>query len=463
MTRRSRADATGAGAMISTLWSALGGPAEWSGKVDILGQGALPSVFAVSDFATAAICTAGLAVAEWGDARSGQMPPVVVDRRLASLWFGFSIAPQGWALPPAWDPVAGDYACKDGFIRLHTNAPHHRDAALRVLDVETERAAVAARVSGWNGDELEAAIVAAGGCAAVMRSGREWVQHPQGRAVLSEPVMGMEAGGKADAFEGAFDPSRPLAGIRVLDLTRVLAGPVATRFLAGFGADVLRIDPPEWEEPGVVPEVTPGKRCARLDLKTGAGRARFKALLAEADVLVHGYRADALEALGLGADIRAARRPGLVEVSLNAYGWRGPWLNRRGFDSLVQMSCGLAEAGTRANGADKPVPLPVQALDHGAGYLMAAAALRGLSLRQTERRGSRWRTSLARVGGFLSDWPQTPEEVQIGKPLDAEYADHIEITDWGPAARLRSPLMLGETVMAWDRPAKDLGTSAPAW
>lgn len=463
MTRRSTADTPGTGAMISTLWSALGGCPERSGKVDILGQGALPSVFAVSDFATAAVATAGLALSEWGHARSGQMPPVVVNRRLASLWFGFSIAPQGWALPPAWDPVAGDYACKDGWIRLHTNAPHHRDAALRVLNAEAERAAVAARVARWNGDELEAAIVAAGGCAAAMRSGRDWAQHPQGRAVLSEPVMGMNVGEKADAFEGAFDPSRPLAGIRVLDLTRVLAGPVATRFLAGFGADVLRIDPPTWTEPGVVPEVTPGKRCARLDLKTAAGREQFKALLAEADVLVHGYRADALDALGLDAETRAALRPGLVDVSLNAYGWSGPWLNRRGFDSLVQMSCGLAEAGMRGSGTAQPVPLPVQALDHGAGYLMAAAVLRGLTLRQTQRTGSRWRTSLARVGGFLSDWPQNAEEVQIGKPQDGDYADHIEITDWGPAARLRAPVQLGETVMVWDRPAVDLGTSAPAW
>lgn len=463
MTRRTTADTPGIGAMISALWGALGGCPEWSGKVEILGQGALPSVFAVSDFATAAVATAGLAVAEWVHVRSGQVPPVVVDRRLASLWFGFSIAPQGWALPPAWDPVAGDYACKDGWIRLHTNAPHHRDASLRVLGVEAERAAVAERVARWNGDELEATIVAAGGCAAAMRSGRDWAQHPQGRAVLAEPVMGMNVGEKAAAFEGAFNPSRPLAGIRVLDLTRVLAGPVATRFLAGFGADVLRIDPPTWTEPGVVPEVTPGKRCARLDLKTAAGREQVRALLAEADVLVHGYRADALDALGLGTDVRAALRPGLVDVSLNAYGWSGPWLNRRGFDSLVQMSCGLAEAGMQAGGTGQPVPLPVQALDHAAGYLMAAAVLRGLSLRHTEGTGSLWRTSLARVGGFLSDWPQKPEEVQIGKPQDGDYADYIEITDWGPAARLRPPVELGETVMVWDRPARDLGTSAPAW
>ncbi len=449
--------------MVSELWAGLGGEPDMCRNIRVTGQGALASVFAVSDFAAAVLGVAGLALAEWIQVRSGVSHGVAVDRRLASLWFGFSILPKGWALPPAWDPVAGDYACADGWIRLHTNAPHHRAAALRVLGTAADRNAVRRAVAGWRGEALETAIVSEGGCVALMRSVRDWAAHPQGRAVLAEPVMGMEAAGEAAAFESAFEHSRPLAGIRVLDLTRVLAGPVATRFLAGFGADVLRIDPPTWEEPGVVPEVTPGKRCARLDLKTGAGRARFKALLAEADVLVHGYRADALEALGLGADIRAARRPGSVEVSLNAYGWRGPWLNRRGFDSLVQMSCGLAEAGKRANGADKPVPLPVQALDHGAGYLMAAAALRGLSLRQTQRRGSRWRTSLARVGGFLSGWPQEPDQIEIGKPQDADYASFVEVTEWGPAARLHPPLELGQTGMFWDRPAVDLGTSLPAW
>ena len=233
--------------------------------------------------------------------------------------------------------------------------------------------------------------------------------------------------------------------------------------LAGFGADVLRIDPPAWEEPGVVPDVTPGKRCARLDLKDTAGRERFKALLSEADVLVHGYRPDALQALGLGAEDRAGIRPGLIDVSHDAYGWSGPWKNRRGFDSLVQMSSGIAEAGMAAAGADRPVPLPVQALDHGTGYLLAAAAVRGLSLRQIRGTGSRWRTSLARVGGFLTAYSQGPVADPIGKAEPGDYAPDVEQTDWGAALRLNSPLRLGNAVMRCDRPAGELGRSQPVW
>lgn len=461
--RSSDSDGAVARAMISELWRAVGGESGLVDKVQVTGTGSLPSVFAVSNFAVAAIATAGLALAEWTRARSGITPDVQVCRRLASLWFGFSIAPQGWNLPPVWDAVAGDYAAADGWIRLHTNAPHHREAALRVLGTAPERQAVAARLATLRADDLETAIVAAGGCAAAMRSRQQWADHPQGRAVLAEPLMRIDRGAGAPEFAADFDALRPLAGVRVLDLTRVLAGPVATRFLAGFGADVLRIDPPSWDEGAVIPEVTPGKRCARLDLKNTSDPERFKALLTDADVLVHGYRPDALEAVGLGADIREQLNPGLIDVSLDAYGWSGPWAGRRGFDSLVQMSCGIAQAGMARGGADRPVPLPVQALDHGAGYLLAAAVVRGLTRRHTQAEGSRWRSSLARVGGFLTCYPQGPETGEIGKPERADYADESEQTDWGPALRLRPPLRIGTAAMAWNRPAGKLGRSAAEW
>lgn len=463
MNHSKNSDGAAAGAMMSELWHAVGGEPSLIDRVQVNGQGSLPSVFAVSDFAAAVIGTVGLALAEWTGARSGVLPDVTVDRRLASLWFGFSIAPQGWELPPTWDAIAGDYSAEDGWIRLHTNTPHHRDAALGVLKTAGNRDAVVAAVARWRADELEAAIVAAGGCAAVMRSLGAWGDHPQGSAVLAEPLLGMDVGGDGSPFDAELDRARPLAGIRVLDLTRVLAGPVATRFLAGFGADVVRIDPPGWDEGAVIPEVTLGKRCARLDLKTSADRERFMALLTEADVLVHGYRPDALERLGLGAEMRATLCPGLIDVALDAYGWSGPWAGRRGFDSLVQMSSGIAEAGMVAAGADRPVPLPVQALDHGAGYLLAAAALRGLTLRQTHATGSQWRTSLARVGGFLSRFPQGRHTTDIGRPERADYAGGVELTDWGPALRLRPPLRLGTAGMGWDRPAGRLGTSVAEW
>ncbi|MGX7706504.1 CoA transferase [Methylobacterium sp. Gmos1] len=431
--------------------------------VTVTGAGALPSVYPVSDLAAASVAAAGLALAELVEARFGRQPGVTVDRRLAAFWFSRSLHPQGWELPPLWDPVAGDYRTADGWIRLHTNAPHHRDAALAVLGTAPEREVVGRAVAAWRADDLEAAVVAAGGCAAAMRPAAAWAAHPQGAAVAREPLVAWEAGGAGTAGLTEARPERPLASLRVLDLTRVLAGPVATRFLAGFGATVLRLDPPGWEEPGVVPETTLGKACARLDLKDPAGRARFDDLLATADVLVHGYRPDALARLGLDAAARARLRPGLIDVSLDAYGWTGPWRERRGFDSLVQMSCGLAEAGMRRAGADKPVPLPVQALDHATGYLMAAACLHGLARRLATERGATARLSLARTAALLAAAPAPRPEAAPAAPEPADFAEVPEPTGWGPALRLHPPLVLDGVPMAWDRPAGPLGTAAPAW
>ncbi len=223
---------------------------------------------------------------------------------------------------------------------------------------------------------------------------------------------------------------RPLAGIRVLDLTRVLAGPVATRFLALLGAEVLRIDPPDWDEPAVIPEVTPGKRCAHLDLRTAEGHTALTELLRDTDVFVHGYRPGALAGLDFDPATLDGLRPGLIDVALDAYGSTGPWAHRRGFDSLVQMSTGIAAAGMDHARADQPVPLPVQALDHATGYLMAAAALTGLHRRRTDATGSRARLSLARTAALLVDrtGPALPREPLAEPGVDPT----VETTDVGP-------------------------------
>jgi crotonobetainyl-CoA:carnitine CoA-transferase CaiB-like acyl-CoA transferase len=427
-------------------------------QVEVTGSDALRSVFRVGDLAVAAIAAAGCSIATL----VGHDEPITVDRQLAAQWFGLSIRP-GWTLPPAWDALAGDYRAADGWIRLHTNASHHRAAALRVLGVPDDRSAVEAAVAGWRAEELQDAVAEAAGAAAAMRSIDEWRRHPQGIAVGAEPLVGYEPGTRLpndSARASVVDPERPLAGVRVLDLTRVLAGPIATRLLAGWGADVLRIDPPGWDEPGVIPEVMLGKRTARLDLTLQ--RDRFLELLAAADVLVHGYRADALERLGLGQAERDAIRPGLVDVALNAYGWTGPWRNRRGFDSLVQMSSGIAAEGMRRFGADRPTPLPVQALDHATGYLMAAAAIRGLLTAQREGYGSRWRLSLARTAALLVDAGRRDAGAPSAE-MEPPLTDDIEHTSWGPARRVRPPLTVPAVPLRWTIPARALGSDEPVW
>ncbi|WLH67432.1 CoA transferase [Pseudomonas sp. FP2309] len=425
--------------------------------------GALPSTYAVTELASASIGAAGQAVAELIRQQTERLPGVSVDRRLASFWFSSSIRPVGWHVPPLWDPVAGDYASADGWIRLHTNAPHHRAAAERVLGKVTERAEMARHVAPWHAAELEQAIVEAGGCAAQMRSWPAWQAHPQGLAVNAEALVQRQAYETTCNKPWLGSVARPLAGIKVLDLTRVLAGPVASRFLAGLGADVLRIDAPTWNEPGVVPEMTLGKRCARLDLKTPEGRQVFEGLLKDADILLHGYRADALEQLGYTASQLQALAPGLIDVSLNAYGWSGPWRNRRGFDSLVQMSSGIAHAGMVWKQSDTPLPLPVQALDHATGYLMAASVIRALSERLQTGRGGSARLSLARTAKLLVEAGPVPEQPALRAEAPGDQGQVIEQTAWGQAHRLLAPLTISGSPLQWDLPAGELGSHRPQW
>ena len=450
-------------ALTGTFWSALGGHTSEAAEVVFTGTGGLPSVFPVTDLACAAVGTAALSVADLIREAGGGRVAVSVDRRLSSMWFGFSIRPLGWRLPSIWDSIAGDYPARDGWIRLHTNAPQHRAIAQRILGVPGERAAVARAVAPWAKQDLERAIVEAGGCAAEMRTIDEWRGHPQGQAVAAEPLARVAA--ISTSMPGwRVQIERPLEGLRVLDLTRVLAGPVATRLLAGYGADVLRIDPPGWDEPGVVPEVTLGKRCARLDLQRTADRAVFEALLAKADILIHGYRPGALERLGFDAAARRRLAPGLIDVCLDAYGWSGPWAGRRGFDSLVQMSAGIAELGMRHFSGDKPMPLPVQALDHATGYLMAAAAIRGVARRLRDGSGCEARFSLARIAQVLTDQPSIAREPVLAAETELDLAPAVETTDWGPARRLASPVAIAGVPMRWDRPARRLGSeTAPRW
>ncbi|GAA4735773.1 CoA transferase [Amnibacterium soli] len=406
------------------------------------------------------------AVAAFADAvvallrEAGGAPSAAVDAPLVGAWFRQALTPIDWSPPSPWDPIAGDYRAADGWIRLHTNAPHHRAAALQVLEAAPDREAIAARVAGWGADDLESAVVAAGGAAATMRSPEAWLAHPQGAAAQREPLIDRLHTVPAPVDRRP-DPSRPLAGVRVLDLTRVIAGPVATRALAALGATVLRVDPPGWDEPAVAPDMTLGKRPARLDARTPEGRERLAELLAGADVLVHGYRRGALEPIGLGDAERQRIRPGLVEVALTAYGWSGPWTGRRGFDSLVQMSAGIAERGMRVTGADRPVPLPVQALDHATGWLMAAAAVAGLRDRLRGGSGSTAFLSLARTAAELLPAEPAPEPAPETAPA-VPQGGAID-TPWGAAALLPFPLRVDGVHLRFDAGPAPLGSAAPSW
>jgi hypothetical protein len=427
------------------IWRAIGDddglmpPVTYTGPEQVL-----PAVFDVTGLAAATVGAATLAAAELLAARRAEaMRPVHVDRRASSAAFLSEVlfTPQGWQRPPVWDPIAGDYPGRDGWIKLHTNYRAHRTAVETVIGPVKDREAAAAAVASCSDHELQDAVVAAGGAAAAMNDRARWLGSPAGAATAGEAISRLVSrpGMAPPDLTSSPDIPAPLAGVRVLDLTRVIAGPVCTRFLAAYGADVLRVDPPGFEEVGaLVPITSEGKHCTALDLTQSSDRAVFEALLGQAHVLVSGLRPGALEHLGYGGGDLHLRYPHLIGASLDAYGWSGPWSGRRGFDSLVQMSSGVAAAGAAARGLDRPVPLPAQALDHGTGYILAGAVCRALTRLIAVGSSTEIRSSLVGTANLLTEHP-TPDGLETPVPDLSNHDLSPVDTAWGPARRVPVP------------------------
>ncbi|KAA1421957.1 acyl-CoA transferase [Nocardioides humilatus] len=441
------------------IWHRIGGSPQSFDRLELTGpRTVLPSSYDVTGLAVASVAAATLGVA---DAIAPQSSPPLVRVNSLDACSSFlserRLTPLGWDLPPAWDAIAGNYRTADGWIRLHTNYSYHREAALAALGLpeEANRFQVAAAVRQRKGEELEQAVVDADGCAAMMRTGEEWIQHPAGLVAAGMPTVEIRATGAPTTFEPR--PNLRLGGLRVVDITRVIAGPMCTRFLAGYGADVLRIDPPGFDEVGaLLPLTTEGKRCAVLDISTEAGRGQLFSLLEDAHVLVHGLRPGALDRLGLGHDRLVEQFPHLVIGRISAYGTKGPWGRRHGFDSLVQMSSGLAVTETERSGSDEPSALPVQGLDHATGYLLAAGILRLLASRQAGIVS----TALAATAHLLSEH-RTPDPGVTAEPSLPALVTRSSA--WGRLLSTPVPGYISGVSPDLRIPAGPLGRYDPRW
>jgi crotonobetainyl-CoA:carnitine CoA-transferase CaiB-like acyl-CoA transferase len=368
---------------------------------------------------------------------------------------------------PAWDKIAGVYRTRDGrAVRLHTNFPHHRDAVLKLLGCACEREAVQTALMTWDAEVFEAAAAEANVIATMLRSPAAWAAHPQGRAVARLPLFEITKIGEAPPARFPSGPERPLSGIRVLDLTRVIAGPVAGRTLAAHGADVMRITAPHL--PGL-PELDidmgRGKLSAALDLRADEESERLAALVRESHIFVQGYRPGGLARLGFSPEALAEMRPGIVAVSLSAYGHEGPWAGRRGFDSQVQNASGINVAEAEAFGVAPPKELPAAAIDHATGYLMAFGAM--MALLRKEREGGSWhvRVSLAQTGHWLARLGRLQRGFDCPEPTGEEIKAVLEAMDtsFGRLTFVRHAARLSETPASRSRPPVPPGTHAPVW
>ncbi|MBB5689096.1 crotonobetainyl-CoA:carnitine CoA-transferase CaiB-like acyl-CoA transferase [Roseomonas alkaliterrae] len=428
-----------------------------------------PSTYALGTAALASIGACGAAAAAIHRARGGPAQRVAVGIAHALIEFHSErhLRVNGEPVHEGWDRIAGLHRCGDGrWVRLHTNLPHHREGMLRLLGCDYDRDAVGRALQSWQAEALETAAAEAGLVATMTRSLAEWEAHPQGEAAASLPALTIERIGDAPPTPLPPLAARPLAGIRVLDLTRVIAGPVAGRTLAAHGAEVLHISGAHLPSiPALVMDTGRGKRCAALDLRREEDRARLRGLAAGADIFLQGYRPGAIAGRGFGPEALAAIRPGIVCVSLSAYGHRGPWSGRRGFDSLVQNANGMNEAEREAAGEERPRPLPCQALDHASGYLLAFGAMAAL-LRRAEEGGS-WlvRVSLASTGEWIKRLGRVEGGLAAPGIGEAEIAAAMEDgpSGFGPMRAVRHSAILSATPAHWSLPAVPLGTHPACW
>jgi crotonobetainyl-CoA:carnitine CoA-transferase CaiB-like acyl-CoA transferase len=416
----------------------------------------LPSSLAVGRLAADSVGVASLAAQLVLAERRGRRPgPVRLDGvRVAGSFRSDRLLRVDGRPVQGFAPSSGFWPAADGWVRTHGNYPHHARRLRDLLGLDDDagpeqlRAALARRPAL----DLEHAAAATGALLVAVREPVTWRAHPQSQELATTPLVSREHLGEAPARRWTGDPGRPLDGVRVLDLTRVIAGPVAGRDLALAGADVLRIDPPvpaeiSWQHL----DTGQDKHSAVLDL--AEQRPRFEELLSQADVVLTGYRPGALDRFGLAPDDLAARRPGIVLGRINAWGETGPWAGRRGFDSLVQAVSGIAVLES-PDGAS-PGALPAQALDHASGHLLAAGVLAALRAQRTVGGSHGVVVALARTAGALLDLPGStpPPDVEPEWPVVSHdgvtCAAPVLAFDGAPADYTRAGTAWGADPASW--------------
>ncbi|MBM2766913.1 CoA transferase [Burkholderia anthina] len=456
---------------LTHLWQLAHGEPGALARATVTGQDpTLPSTFQVGTLAASTIAAVGLAAAECHRLRTGVAQRVDVSVRDALVAFRSEryLRVDDGPAPDPRHPVTGFYDTRDGrWIQLHANFPHHLHGILDVLGCGPQRDDVAAAIRTRDGAALDTALAEAGLCAALIRTPEEWAAHDQAHAIASLPLFEIERIGDAPVEAiGRGAPDQPLAGVRVLDLTRIIAGPVAGRTLASHGAQTLLVNGPHLPNiASLVIDNGRGKRSTWIDLRETAGVAALRDLARDADVFLQAYRPGALAARGFSPQALAELRPGIVCVSVSAYGHAGPWSKRRGFDSLVQSASGIAWQEQHAARENGPRHLPCQALDHATGYLAAFGAMIALARRATE--GGSWhvRLSLAQTGRWLQSLGAVPDGLRAPDLTLDDVRDRLDRTasPFGTLDAVRPAEHLSATPPRFARPPVPLGTDEARW
>lgn len=450
--------------LLRRVWAELSRAPSELDALGTLPEAPLPARLDASGLAVGAVAAASLAAASkaGGGLAAGRLR--LDGDRIAAAFTEDRVFRWNGERPDVRAPLSRFWRTADAWVRTHGNYPHHARALRRVLGVPESagRDEVAAAIRDRRAEELSAAVTGAGGLCVVVRA----EDPPVDAELLERPMIEVTSLGAASARRSPRSTdaaAAPLAGVRVLDLTRVIAGPVATRTLALLGADVLRVDPPEPAELGWQHVLMgAGKRSTILDVRRASDAATFNLLLGSADVVVLGYRPASLARHRLDPWSLVAWHPGLVIAQLSAWGFDGDDAERAGFDSLVQAASGIAFVEGEP---DRPGALPAQALDHGTGYLLAAAVITLLERQSSE--GGSWlaRMSLRRTASELLAMPRTVELEPAAALSDHEHLAQAEQLSGavGELRLARPAIVLESPLEEWPAAPRRWGSDRPEW
>jgi crotonobetainyl-CoA:carnitine CoA-transferase CaiB-like acyl-CoA transferase len=433
--------------------------------------------FKIAETCAAVLAGVGLAVSDIWELKTGRPQRVSIDVRHAAA----ALRSSAYLQRPSSDGVfkavinkhhaamiaiTQPWRTKDGrWVLPHFGLPNLQARMLKLLDCEPTPESVAGAVAKWDALDLEAAIDAACLCGGMVRAHEEWLQHPHAQVLAAKPIVEIIKLGESDP-EPLPRGDRPLSGIRALDLTRILAGPMAARTLAEHGADVLMVTADRLPQiPEHVLDTSHGKRSCFLDLKDREDAARLRVLIGCADVFSQGYRPAAIGKLGFGPEEVAALRPGIIYASIDCYGADGPLSHRGGWEQVAQTMTGLCHEGRTASRPDGPALLPAAACDYTTGYLAAYGILLALGMRARVGGSYHVRASLCRSGMFIYQQGKV-EFPGLGLDLSAAELDGIRIEtrpESGPLRHLGPVVKLSETLPHWTRPTPRLGGDAPEW
>ncbi|PCD34697.1 hypothetical protein AU210_007294 [Fusarium oxysporum f. sp. radicis-cucumerinum] len=466
--------------VVNEIWNGLSLPPNALKSLKLPGDDgkpALPSSYKIGTLAQGTIALSGLLAALIHSLRNqGPVPKVTVPQKHSVIEFKSErlYILDGEPAPSPWGPIGGLHKTSDGHVRIHDSFPNHRYGALELLGlpVTASRIDVTKKTQDWASIDLESVGLEHRLAIYALRSYRQWDMLPQSKAIDDFPISLTRIASGPAGLSPHLTPGNDkcLRGLRVVEMSRVIAAPLAGKTLAAHGADVIWITCPGLPDlPTMDRDLGRGKRTVHIDVNNVEDRQKLRELIKSCDVFIQGFRPGSLAAKGFGPEEIVGLNPGIVYGCMSAFGPKGPWSERRGYDSLIQTCSGMNISEAEHYGAGEVArPTPCQALDHAGGYLLASGIMAALYRRSVQGGSYRVDVSLAGTMKYLRSMGQYPGKsgFEIGdyeKPSDVKEYLETRQTGFGELRAVRHSVSVDGAEPSWDVMPNPLGSDEARW